>query len=180
MSAHLPDFELVPATALDDAELLRPVLESAVRNPFTGEIVYEDVNSILGSVPRSQEDMERKYTVVAWSNDEAKALGMMSLMQPDSVMRSFALGSNPIELTNAYVLNTVRGLNLGRTLVRHLEERAQEQGHTEIILNSGPRFRPTGWPFWRRMYGEPVGIAEDYYGPGLSAPVWRKPLSAEE
>lgn len=169
-------FEIIPATELPDAELLRPVLESAVRNPITREIVYEDVEDILASVPRSDEDMDRKYTIVAWSLETPKALGMMSLMMPDTVMRAFAQTPHPIELTNAYVLDDVRGGGLGRTLVQHLEDRAIDQGHTEIVLNSGPRFRFSGWPFWQKMYGEPVGVAKDYYGPRFDAPVWRKML----
>ncbi|HSW74648.1 MAG TPA: GNAT family N-acetyltransferase [Candidatus Saccharimonadales bacterium] len=170
-------FEIIPAASLENPELLRPVLESAIVDSATGESITEDIESILSSIPRSEEAMPGKYAAVAWSPESVKALGMMGLTTPGEVMRSFARTSNPVELINAYVLSAARGLRIGSALVSHLERKAADQGFTEIILNSGPRFRLSGWPFWRHTYGEPIGVARGYYGPHLDAPVWHKVLN---
>lgn len=170
---HSPSVDIYPATALESPEQLRHVLLSAVVNPITKEPVLDEIEKILASVPRTEADMAKKYTVVAKAGDTA-IVGMMSLQEPDEVMRSFVTGENPTEITNAYVFT--RGAGVGRTLVRHLEHKAQTDGHSEIVLVSGPRFRWSGWPFWRKLYGEPVGVAERYFDSTYDGMVWRKDL----
>lgn len=170
-------FEIAPITALYNPELLlRPVLTSAIRDPETGDVDYKDVNEVLASLPRTEVDLKDKYTAVAIATEGARVLGMMSLVVPDKRMYRFAKSPNPIELTNAYVLDTAQRRGVGEGLLRHLEEKAQSEGHTEIVLNSGPRYAKVGWMFWKKQYGEPVGIAEGYYESKYDAMVWRKEL----
>jgi GNAT superfamily N-acetyltransferase len=100
----------------------------------------------------------------------------MGLKLPDETMRGFARTNRPIEVINAFVYPPYRGTGVGTLLLRHVEDAARQNGFTEIVVNSGPRYRETGWPFWIKRYGSAIGKADDYYGPGIHAPVWRKIL----
>jgi len=54
----------------------------------------------------------------------------------------------------------------------------QTDGYTEIILNSGSRYKDTGWGIYDRLDGNSrVGMAVGYYGEDGDAPVWHKILS---
>jgi ribosomal protein S18 acetylase RimI-like enzyme len=170
-----PSIEIYPATVLNNPEELRDVLLSAVVNPLTREPVMDEIEDILALVPTTDAEMAKKYTVVAKRAGQDAIIGMMSLKEPDKVIRSFATGSNPVEITNAYASSRQRGI--GSALLSHLEDKAQQDGRSEIVLVSGPRFRLSGWPFWRRKYGEPVGIAEHYFEGAYDGMVWRKSLA---
>lgn len=100
----------------------------------------------------------------------------MGLQVPGETMRAFASSANPAEIINAYVSASQRGRGIGSALLRGMEQTAKDEGYSELIVNSGPRYQLSGWPFWQRMYGEPVALAEDYYGPRFHAAVWRKSL----
>ena len=161
--------------ALEDLNDLRPVLESTIVNPFTKEIIRDEVEETLKSLEQSLESKSsRSYFVV--QSPEGRVIGMMGLDIPSETMARFATTPSPIEIVNAYVIVTERGSGAGRSLVEHVESVAKSKGYTEIILNSGPRYMRTGWPFWRRIYGEPVGVAKKYYDHQWDAPVWHKVL----
>lgn len=169
-----PEIEIFPVTALDDVELLRPVMEDAVRHPLTHEVIHEEIDDNLRSIEASKQPGSDSYFAVARIGDQV--VGSMGLEPPIPELRRLATTDNPIELVNAYVAKAFRGQGVGRLLVHHLEDRATANGHTELLLNSGPRYRLSGWRFWREMYGEPFGVLKDHYGPRFDAMVWRTDL----
>lgn len=171
----MADFDIYPASALRDVEQLRVPLESAVINPVTKEVFSGEVEEVLTSIEAARHGQTDRYYAVALASG-GQALGVMGLQQPGESMRGYAASANPAEIINAYVLDAGRGRGVGRALLNHLEMKAGELGHTEIVVNSGPRYMLSGWPFWRRMYGEPSAVAKDYYGPRYDAMVWRKTL----
>jgi hypothetical protein len=175
---NTPSFDIYPATVLDSPEQLRDVLMSTVVNPITREPVVDEIEDILATLPIAEETMANKYSVVALGTGSRAVLGTMSLIEPDAVMRSFAPGDDPIEITNAYVGQRKSGI--GSALVRHLEAKARTDGHSDIVLVSGPRFRRSGWPFWRKMYGEPAGVAELYFENTYDGMVWHKALASKK
>jgi GNAT superfamily N-acetyltransferase len=177
MTLGNPSVEVFPATALTDVELLRPALESAVRHPLTGEVFTDEIEGYLQAVDTVRQGLGDKYYAIAQTSG-GLTVGMMGLERPGPEVAAFATTDNPIELVNAYVLKSSRDAGVGRALVRHLEDKARADGHTELLLNSGPRYQRSGWPFWRKMYGEPVGSLPDYYGAGFDAMVWRTSLEA--
>jgi ribosomal protein S18 acetylase RimI-like enzyme len=104
---------------------------------------------------------------------------MMGLSPLKIALAKFSRTDKPIEIVNAYVHRDYReGQGIGTTLVNALTQRAISRGNTEMLLDSGPRYKNTGWGFWDRQPGfERVGLAKNLYGRGLDAPVWRKSLS---
>jgi GNAT superfamily N-acetyltransferase len=170
-----PSIDIYPATVLDSPEQLRDVLMHTVIDSATKLPARDEIEDILASVPRIETDMAKKYTLVARASGDAAVLGMMSLQEPDEVISGFALGEKPIEITNAYVL--MRGQGIGRKLVEQLEHKALSENRSEIVLVSGPRFKESGWPFWRHLYGEPVGVAKNYFEGAYDGMVWRKSLT---
>ena len=118
---------------------------------------------------------DRKYLV---ADDNGKIIGVIGYKTPDTKMLEFSQTQNPTELVNAYVDPEQRkGRGVGRSLVSSLEQSAANDGFTEIILNSGQRYKETGWGFYDRLPGfSRIGIAKNYYGEGGDAPVWSKIL----
>lgn len=115
---------------------------------------------------------------------QAEALGVMGLraVGADAAadpMRQYATQPSAAEIVNAYSRTSTRGQGVGRALLTFLEKQAVEQGFTQIVINSGPRYKWSGWPFWDAMYGKPIGMAPDFYGPRVHAKVWRRDLTPQ-
>jgi RimJ/RimL family protein N-acetyltransferase len=49
---------------------------------------------------------------------------------------------------------------------------ARRKRATELIVNSGPRYRESGWPFWDKKFGPARAMAFGYYD-GYDANVWQ-------
>lgn len=160
-----------------DIPHLRPILESWLRFPaMTGELLTEEVRDTIEEIQKSLTHENNKQFFVAQSSDGA-VVGMMGIQPLSWVMRPFAQTVHPAEIINAYVhFEERQGKGVGRALVKTIEDESKKQGFDELLLNSGPRYKETGWPFWQKTYGEPVGIIKNHYGPTRDAPVWRKVL----
>jgi len=176
MSSPETGIEIVAASELDSVAELRPVLNTTVRDSETGYVLQGEITDILNSVHSSSFN-HRQY-VVARQISDGTVLGMMGLQRPDDAMQTFAMTERPGELINAYVMSGHRQAGIGSRLVKHLAHEASSAGYSELVVNSGPRYMKTGWPFWNRMFGAPVGMAEDYYGEGYHAMVWSEVFGA--
>lgn len=162
----------------EDLHPLKPILESWVRHRDTGVPIPEEVESDLQVMRDSLHQGIPIYLVAEAANGQV--IGVIGLTFPSERMKEFTTTSAPIELINAYVASDWRGgKGVGTALVRALEEEARQRGCTEVILNSGPRYKETGWGFYDRLPGySRVGIAERMYGEGGDALVWRKYLAS--
>lgn len=157
-----------------DLESLKPILETWVRSRDTGQPLPDEVvedlelmrNSCLGN-------NDRTYFV---AEDGGAVIGVIGMTPPSERMMEFATTHRPVELVNAYVAKDHRaGRGVGRALVARIEQEAQVRDHTEIILNSGPRYEHTGWGFYDKLAGfKRIGVAVKLYGEGGDAPVWQK------
>ncbi|MBI4057915.1 GNAT family N-acetyltransferase [Candidatus Microgenomates bacterium] len=162
---------------LDDLDSLRPILSTWIKDRDTGETLPDEVEEdlqIMGDSAQGKND--RQYFVAEDVN--GKMIGVIGFKNPDPRMLDYCKTSNPAELVNAYVRVDQRaGKGVGRALITKLEEEARKKGFTEIVLNSGPRYKDTGWGFYDKLPGyQRVGVAVGYYGEGGDAPVWRKEL----
>jgi len=166
---------IVRSVELRDLEQIQPILELWVRDRLTGTPLPDEVNSTLDAIASSIKGVRRRAYLVA-QNTEGQVVGVMGLAEPNETMRRFATTPHPVEFINAYVDSQERGRGAGRALAQELEQIARDAGYTEVLVNSGPRYRDSGWPFWTKLYGEPVAIQKELYGPGGDAPVWRKSL----
>jgi len=119
-----------------------------------------------------------KYIVA--ENADGKIAGVMGMAPPSDEMLQHADTDRPVELINAYLAPDMLGAGTGRLLAWQLELLAKRYGHTEVLVNSGPRYKESGWPFWTRLYGEPAAVLHHHYGPGGDAQVWNKVFPAEE
>lgn len=163
-----------------DIEDLHPVFETWIRDRDTGELLTQEVAELEREILSSTNgDSERKYFVA--ENDDGKAIGIMGMQSPPHRgLIHFAATENPMETINAYVAKGERLSGAGITLAKHIEDIATQEGHTELLVNSGPRYRNTGWPFWTKLYGQPAGVAVGFYGPGGDAMVWHKLLGESD
>lgn len=161
----------------EDIPQLKPILETWIRDRETQEPLPDEVASLMDAMGKSIDGENDRVYLVAQAPDD-QVVGVVGFKNPDATMLSFAKTHNPAELINAYVAEDQRGgKGVGTALVRGLETEARSRGYTEIILNSGPRYKNTGWGFYDRLSGyERLGVAEKMYGEGGDAPVWGKAL----
>ncbi len=164
-----------------DLPFLKPILETWIKDRETGEPIPEEVEEDL-QIMADSIDHKNDRTYVVAENSDGEVIGIAGFKTPDPRMIPFTQTPNPAELINAYVKSDERkGRGVGRALVAKLEEEARANGYTEIILNSGPRYKDTGWPFYDKLVNDidrykRVGVAVGYYGEGGDAPIWRKIL----
>jgi ribosomal protein S18 acetylase RimI-like enzyme len=167
---------IVRSLAEGDLAEIKPILETWIKDKITGSPLPDEVAETLKNMQESLSGNNDRVYLVA--EEDSAIVGVIGFKNPDRIMIAFAQTSNPAELINAYVRVDERGgRGVGRALVDFLEEEAIRQGFTEIILNSGPRFKDTGWGFYDKLpnYNR-VGMAENYYGQGADAPVWSRML----
>ena len=122
------------------------------------------------------QEKETGRTYLVAENQTGEVVGVIGFTSPEARMYRFKLTARPVELVNAYVKQDERGGGVGRALVAELEKRAKDQDYTEVLLNSGPRYKGTGWGFYERVGYTRVGVMKNRYGKGAHAPVWRKAL----
>lgn len=156
----------------EDLPILKPILEQWIRNSETKELLTNEVEETLRTVEESLSGQNDRSYIVAEGVD-GQIAGIVGIKSPDIEMKKFARTENPVELVNFFVKD--RGKGTGQILERSLRERIGTEGYTEIILNSGPRYKDTAWDFYDKLYDR-VGVAKEYYGPGRDAPVWSKIL----
>lgn len=178
-----PTIEITESVTAEDLEKLKEILARWIRHDTEakaggGEPRIEDIQKLIENVEASLENTSnRKYF---FAKVDGQIAGMVGLQTPDEKTKQTyaetAGTDNPIELVNMYVSEEVAGTGVGRMLVTMAELYAKSQGYTEVILNSGPRFRETAWGFYEKIGYERVGQLDNYYGEGIHAPVFRKEL----
>lgn len=156
-----------------DIAALAPILETWVKDRNTGESLPREVDTIIQAVRAAANgEGETKYFVAKIGE---VLVGIMGYKPASDVMKQYALTESPAEIVNAFVDAEQRGgRGVGRTLVNAVEMDARKSGYSEILVNSGPRYRNTAWGFYDRVFGESVSTIPNMYGSGGDAPVWRK------
>lgn len=160
----------------EDIILLKPILSTWIKDRDTGRHLPDEVDETLQTMSDSAHGRNDRVYFVAESS-EGEVIGVIGYKTPDQRMLPFTKTPKPAELVNAYVANEWTGKGTGKALVMKLENDAGNKGYTEVVLNSGPRYKDTGWGFYDKLEGyQRAGVAEGYYGEGGDAPVWRKEL----
>lgn len=166
----------------NDIDDLIEVTRQWVKNRFTGEVVEEEISDIRERMLSSLETTDYHYFVVRDAN--RKAVGCAAIREPEEAMKQYAsdLSATTKELVNVFLDGKYRGKGLGYKLMNYVFEKAKELGNTEVIWNSGPRYRDTAWDFYTKLVGKPFDLAKAFYGTNADgttndAPVWRKKLA---
>ena len=161
----------------EDLGAVEDIARQWVRFPAeTGPVIEEEVQEMLNLMHESIEHQnERNYFVC--TDAHGKTVGFVCMAPLDKAMQQFVVTARPIELKNLYVdKQKTKGKGVGSTLYGFAKQWARDQQYTEVLLNSGPRYQDSGWPFYKKVIGDPVGVLKDFYGGGNDAPVWREDL----
>jgi len=159
-----------------DIEPVRSILADWVKDPETGAVLTEEIDEIIGELSKSLVGESSSQFMVAEALD-GSVLGLARISPVSEKVKQFAQSNNPVELFNLYVAaGQNKGKGVGTALFEAVQSLAREQGYTEVMLNSGPRYKESGWGFYEKVIGPPAGAMKDYYGPGYDAMVWRKEL----
>lgn len=157
-----------------DLPYLRRILEMWVR--WQGEIIPEEVEDDLAHVRESLDRYDKEEYLVA-NDASGRVVGMMGLaFEPKPEVKQHARTEKPMELVRAYVDNNFRGRGVGKALIGHIESLAKSRGATEILLDSGPRYKETGHGFYDKMGYARIAVNKDFYGPDGDAQIWSKML----
>lgn len=163
-----------------DFRQLLNILSTWVRDRNTKQVLFDEIDDDLKVMEESLDfgGNGHKFFVAVSSDLSGSVLGVVGYRKPDTRMIPYTTTKNAIELINCYVsIDDRKGRGVGTKLVERVEEDARENGYTEIILNSGPRYEKTGWGFYDKLSGyERIAVAKNYYGEGGDAVVWRKEL----
>jgi GNAT superfamily N-acetyltransferase len=155
-----------------DLPQIKPILEEWMHSMHTGELQPHEVEQTLSDIEKSPQSDDREYLVAVL---DGRIVGVMGFAVTNAAMAQFARTPHPAELVNAYITGTERGKGIGQSLITAIKEVAARRGFTELVLNSGPRYRDTAWAFYDKRF-ERVGLIKDYFGPGYDTPVWRTKL----
>jgi len=176
--SNTPDSLLSRSPQPGDGELIRPILETWVRDRTTGEVQTEEINGIIYAVEEAAVgEGDKKYLVAQSAGGQV--LGLMGYTAPSEEMLPYSTTDRPTEIINAFVDKAARGQGVGSFLLQSLQRQAADQGYTELVVNSGPRYEDTAHAFYDSKL-ERVGIIPDLYGSGGDAPVWRQVLPIDE
>lgn len=159
-----------------DIEPVRSILADWVKDPETGAVLTEEIDEIIQELSKSLTGESPSQFMVAESLDGG-VLGMARISPVSEQVGQFAQTEKPVELFNLYVAaGQNKGKGVGSALFEAVQDSARKQGYTEVMLNSGPRYKESGWGFYEKVIGPPAGVMKDYYGAGYDAMVWRKEL----
>lgn len=168
---------VVRSITLDDVQVLRPILETWIKDRETGKTLPDEVEENLQLMTDSVQGKGARIYLVAESID-GKVIGVIGFKTPDQRLLEFTTTSNPAEAVNAYVAKDKRGgKGVGRALFAELENQVKNANYTEVVLCSGPRHKETGWSFFDKLEDyKRSGVAKNYFGEGEDALVWSKVL----
>lgn len=157
---------------------IRDTLRSTVIDTDTKLPVADEIEEILERINQTNKgDASHVYCMAVVGNAIRGVMGMRKVGDRNDPMRKFAGEQPAAEIINASVDPQAPRIGIGSRIHEALLDLAIMDGAEVSVVNSGPRYRYTGWPFWNKLYGAPIGTAKDLYGPGLDAPVWVKKLS---
>ena len=159
-----------------DLSSIRPILETWVRDSKTGEQIPEEIAEDLDLMRESARgESERRYFV---AEENGEIIGVIGMTKPREYMEPYVTTHNPVELINAYVAQEqAGGRGVGRALVNRVVEQARFNRNTEVILNSGPRYKDSAWGFYDRLPGfVRVGEIHGHYGESTATPVWSRKI----
>lgn len=160
---------------LEDLDQIKPIFKTWIK--LKGKVINSEVEDNLKMIKESLEkkDNERAYFVA--ENQNGEIVGIMGFHPPQEKMKEFAsTEKETTELDLAYVAESQRRKGAGKALVSKIKEEAKKRGYKEIILNSGPRYKDTGWGFYDKIGFIRSNIAKDFYGKGIDAQTWKKNL----
>jgi L-amino acid N-acyltransferase YncA len=155
----------------DIADLV-PIIRYWVRRE--GQVIETEVRKIVEML---QADFVNSYGIyLVAEGSGGRAAGVMGCAEVNSRMASFQSSpdAKASGLRIAFISPECRGKGVGKILLTNLFERARQEGWTEMIWSSNPRYRDTAWLFYTGIAGEPVGMIRDFFEPGSQSPVWRK------
>jgi GNAT superfamily N-acetyltransferase len=169
---------------------LNPVLSDHQNRPFNGLIRplglsdLSDIATILSAWIHSSdeviEDLDEMQASIASpdvlflvASEQETVLGVVGLQPPSRKMLTFVQTAQPAELVHFYVLTAARRRGVGHALIEAMVSTARARGVTEIIFNSGPRYRDSAWDFYDHLTNfSRRGLIQDLYGSDRHAPVW--------
>lgn len=161
----------------EDLPYLRHILEMWVKDSETHELIKEEVEEDLQHLRDSLLPGSSERYFVA-ENPNGRIVGMMGLrFEPKPEVAQHKRTDKPMELIRAYVDKDFRGgKGVGTSLIMKIEKETKRRGGTEVMLDSGPRYKESGHGFYDKMGYTRVAVNKDFYGPGGDATVFSKVL----
>ena len=150
-----------------DIEQLQSILETHVRDRFTGKIIQEEVEGIKSYMRGGVDEYGRTRKYLVARDETGKVWGCMAYSTPDpDMIKHFDITDpkNKVELLNAFVSSDIfRGGGVGRKLFDAICDDAKQNGKDTLVIHSGPRYKKS-WGFYDKMCGGNEGLIIAKYG----------------
>jgi ribosomal protein S18 acetylase RimI-like enzyme len=162
---------IIQAFENDDFKEVMDMLKVFFKEFVDAEAVKLKASSIVDSMQDSLNN-QNKYYLTAKKNN--RIIGIIGIQkQLDTAMHKLKQTDRPVEIKNFFIQKAERGIGIGTMLVDKIKIQAKQSNYTEIILNSGPRYKNSGWGFYDQLIDfKRVGVIKNYYGDGIDAQVW--------
>lgn len=83
--------------------------------------------------------------------------------------------NKPIEMLHIFFSLDGRKKKLEIELINYLFEKARNLGYTSVCWDSGPRYKDTLWPIYKKHFGEPTVSGSNFYD-NLDSMIWEVKL----
>jgi len=113
---------------------------------------------------RVSEEIEGKteFNLHFWIARENKDLvGIIGLSDPLPKVLTFTRTEKPAEIKILYVDKSQQSKGIGRTLVSFIEDEAERQGYTELLVRSAEKYKDISWGFYQKLGYAKVGSLVD-------------------
>ncbi len=179
--APISNYEALQETTVrqmtaEDVVKTGPVLEQWVRDAESGQIISDEIAEIQKNMEDSVTGASSDKQYLVAENTEGEVIGVMGMAFPSAEMTEVAQSEHPVEIINAFVSGEALGQGVGGKLLENVFAVSKFIGATEVIVNSGPRYKDSAWNFYDKKFNGRLTTLKDKYGPGLDAPVWSKLL----
>jgi L-amino acid N-acyltransferase YncA len=169
---------VVRGVRADDLDDVREILSNWLLDADTGLALADEIDERVELVREAlTRETPRRYLV---AESEGAVVGIIGLQSNNIDPELFSPSERPVELITAYVRRNQCRVGIGRALADEAEALATAIGFTTLLVVSGSRNRESGYPFWRRRYGNHVRYDAEYFGAGQERVVWRVRLAPEE
>lgn len=115
---------------------------------------WTDLEEVEKYTARIQDEIKGRsqFSMQFWViNDEDIVVGVAGLANILPKIKQFSKTGNPCEIKILYLDKNQRGKGYGKSFIDFLENKAVEQGRTEILVRSATLYKDTAWGFYEKF-----------------------------
>lgn len=168
----------------DDVETLALFFRVVVTDTFAKEGLAEMEEDIEQEIDSKNQYLhwdlksggEQRYFLIALN--EGHVVGTIEYGPANATIRQHASWNiqEIMEVGTVFVHPDYQGRGIGSLLLNVIWLSMMERGYREFCLDSG---YSAAQSIWKKKFGEPDVLLQDYWGEGLHHMIWRRPIAVK-